>query len=300
MESKEYSRSSLGQVVELLNICFPEKKVTERSFLWKHYDGFFNGKTTGMIATDGEKICSFVCFTPTIIAKNKNINQNFYSCAVQATHPNYRRQGIVSCLTQQIEKKIGPNVSYIGFSNNSGLKIDKFSKKISYNILGRMATQYVFSLPYRTNLNIKKTNSISLKNIELSNYFSIIKDDKYLNWRYARNPKNKYEYVKILKNEEIIGYIIYKENRLKYEVIDLLLKNNDPELYNEVIRSFAGYSLNQGKILVSYSYLQNKFWRKSFPTASIKNNIDIYFTIKAKDPDLSNLDNWIIQGGDIQ
>lgn len=300
MKNKEYDQSCLGQTVDLLNVCFPEKKVSERSFLWKHYDKFFNGGSVGMAAFDGEKMCSFVCFTPVIIAAGKNNIQNFYSCAVQATHPKYRRQGIVSRLTQLIEKKIGSNAAYIGFSNDSGLMIDKFSKKINYKVLGQMATQYVLSFPYKTKLAIKKTNKISLENIEFSNYFGVIKSNEYLNWRYVRNPKNKYEYFKILKGEGIIGYIIYKNSRLKYEVIDLLLNTNDTKLYNEAIKAFAGFSLSRGKVFVSYSYLENKFWQGCFPASSIKNKISLYFTIKTTDSSLEDPNRWIIQGGDIQ
>lgn len=300
MENKEFNNSYLNQAISLLNTCFPKKQVSEKSFIWKHYDIFFNNKTISMIATDSGKICSLVCFTPVLIAKGKIVCQNFYSCAVQATHPNYRRQGIISGLTKLAEKRIGSSVSYIGFSNNNGIKIDKFSKKINYKILGQMNTRYVLSLPYKTSLVIKKTDKISWQKNECSNFFALFKNDEYLNWRYAQNPKNNYKYFKILKDKDIIGYIIYKNDKIKYEVTDLLLKNYDAKLYNEAIRSFAEFSLRQGKILVSYSCLENKFWQECFPILSFKNKISVYFTIKTANTCLLNLDNWIIQGGDIQ
>lgn len=300
MEYKKYDQFYLKQIIDLLNICFPRKKISEKSFIWKHYNKIFNDKTLGMMAIDNEKVCSFVCFVPIAITRGGNILENIYSCAVQATHTEYRRQGIVSDLTQLIEKDLASGTVYLGFSNEDGVKIDKFSKKINYKILGQLNTKYVLSLPYKTNLEIKKVEKIIQKNNYYSDYYNILKDNDYVNWRYVENPKNEYEYYKVTKNPEEIGYIICRDKKTGYEVLDLLLINNDKKLYAETIKSFSKFSLSQKKIYSSYSYLPNKFWGKCFPVVSIRKKTNIYFTIKTTDANLLNIDNWIIQGGDIQ
>ncbi len=299
MEYKEYNPSHLDQVVDLLNICFPKKQISKKTFLWKHYDKVFK-KTLGMVAIDREKICSFVCFTPIVISKDNNIYQNFYSCAVQATHPDYRRQGLVSKLTQLVEKKLGNNIGYIGFSNTNGVKIDRFSKNINYRILGQMASQYVLSLPYKTNLKITKTDSIFLQTTIASNYYGIFKNNDYFNWRYTRNPKNQFLYFSITKNANIIGYIVCKNQKTRYEVMELLFNKFDSKTYNETIKAFANYAFYHRKTITSYSYLQNAFWSNQFPFISLKKKISIYFTIKSQDNHFLKLDDWIIQSGDIQ
>jgi len=302
MEYKEYKKEHLSQVVELLNKCFPNKNITEQSFLWKHFDCFFDNKSVGMVATEGDKVCAFVCFTPIDILNGENIYNNFYSCAIQATHPDFRRRGIVSKLTLLAEEKIGPVAEYLGFSNNDGVKIDKFSKRINYKILGQMATRYVLSFPYTTSLVVKQTGKIDLlsKNSYGKNGFGILKNNKYLKWRYTDNPKNTYEYFKISKDSVVVGYIVCKNSKIKYEVNDVLLFENEAKMYRETIKAFSKFSISRGKLFVSYSYLQNKFWDKCFPAFSITKKINIHFTIKTANTDLEDVDKWIIQGGDVQ
>lgn len=300
MEYREFNQAYLNQVVNLLNICFSDKNINTSSFLWKHYSAFFNNKSVGMVAIDKDHICAFACFTPIFVTNNKNIYQNFYSCAVQATHPDYRRKGVISSLTQAIEKKLGYQAEYIGFSNNDGIKIDKFSKKIGYKILGQMTTRYVLSLPYKTNLQIAQVDKIFAENITISNYLGILKNSDYLKWRYLENPKNKYKYFEVKNKNVIIGYIICKNNKIKYEVSDLLVNSDNMEELNLIIKSFAMFAFLKGKIIVSYSYLPNNLWIKSFPFLSLSKNVPIYLTIKTTKTDLLDINNWIIQGGDIQ
>jgi hypothetical protein len=299
MEYKEFNLSYIDQVIDLLNLCFPEKKITKKSFLWKYCNNFFNGKSLGMIAVDNEKVCAFVYFTPIYITNNKE-TLNFYLCAIQCTHPKYRRKGIISDLTQIIEKKIGDNVGYLGFSNNSGIKIDRYSKKIQYKILGKFSKKYVLSFLYKTNLEIKKVDKISKEIIYNSNYFGILKNIDYLNWRYLNNPKRKYEYFEIRDKKVTIGYLVCISDRIKYEVLDLLLNNYDPSIVNLAIRSFAKFAFVHGKLFVSYSYLPNNFWNKCFPILSFSRTIPFYLTIKANNNDLNDVNNLIFQGGDIQ
>ncbi|MFA6424156.1 MAG: GNAT family N-acetyltransferase [Candidatus Magasanikbacteria bacterium] len=302
MEYKEYKQEHTSQVVELLNKCFPNKKVTEKSFLWKHFDKFFNNKSVGIVALEEGVVCAFVCFTPIAIVNGENIYNHFYSCAIQATHPDFRRQGIVSKLTLMVEDKLGPAVEYIGFSNSEGVKIDKFSKKINYEILGQMATKYVVSLPYFSNFHIKQIDEINFqpKSQHNTSGFLILKNNEYLKWRYKNNPKNIYEYFEISKEDVVAGYIICKNSKLKYEVNEVALFENKEKTYKEAIKAFSKFSINRGKFFVSYSYLQNKFWKQCFPLLSFTKKINIYFTIKTADTNLEDVDKWRIQGGDVQ
>lgn len=300
MEYKVFDLSLIEKVVGLLNLCFPKKNISAVSFVWKHIDEFFNDKSLAMVAVDGDKVCAFVCFTPTVISRNDKKYENFYSCAVQATHPDYRRRGLVSDLTQLIEKRLGSEAQYLGFSNEDGVKIDKFSKKIAYEILGQMATKYFLSWPHKTSLKVKSVKELPLKIAYNSARFGILKNREYLEWRYEKNSKIRYKYLEVRKGAAIQGYIICKKHGIKYEVSELLLKNDSVELYKEAIKAFSGFSLSQGVVLASYSFLQNKFWSQVFPSGSLTKKVAIYFTVKTPNQDLKNSDNWIIQGGDIQ
>ena len=300
MEYKEYIDHYISQVVELLNICFLNKTIIQKSFIWKHFDTFFKGKSIGVVAIDNGTICSFVCFTPLFITKGYTNIGDVYSCAVQATHPKYRRKGIVSHLTKIIEKNLGSKVHYVGFSNIEGVKIDTFSKRINYKIIGQMATQYVLSFPHKSLFQIKEIKEIPSSFVNHSNYLSIEKNDTYITWRYKKNPKNKYLYFSVYKNTAISGYLICLDTQFGYKVMDILLDTTNSKQYSEIVKSFSRYAMKQGKIFTSYSYLPNVFWKTVFPFISMKKAIEIYFTIKSKNNHLLKKDNWMVCAGDIQ
>jgi hypothetical protein len=143
-------------------------------------------------------------------------------------------------------------------------------------------------------------DKIFAENITISNYLGILKNSDYLKWRYLENFKNKYEYFEIKDRNVIVGYIVCKNKKIKYEVSDLLLNGEKTEELNLIIKSFAKFAFLKGKIIVSYSYLPNNLWMKSFPFFSLSRNVPIHLTIKTTKTDLLDINNWIIQGGDIQ
>lgn len=298
MKLRKYIDTDARRVVDLLNLCFPHKKITVDTFLWKHFDVFFQNRSLCYVAEEKQTICSFACFTPMDI-QHRHTTRRFYSCAVQATHPKYRRQGWVTQLTQLIEKELGASTEYIGFSNSDGVKIDLNSKKINYDIVGQLYTRYVPSLPYISTIRIVKTDTpeIPLMNFP---YLSVNKTKAYSLWRYGRNQKGHYEYFSLYKDEQPIGFLICRTKKHRYEVKELLIPSCHQNDYVEAIKSFANYSFLHGKLLVSYTYLESSFWQHVFPIVSRARAIPIFLTVKSTDLETKNPDNWFIQGGDIQ
>ena len=299
MEYQRYENKYLKDAVNLLNTCFKNRKITEKSFLWRHFYDFLKHSSASMVAIGNGKVNSFVCFTPlTVTDKNKK-EHNFYSCSVQATRKEFRRQGLVTKLTQLVEKKLGESTNYMGFSNSSGVKIDKFSQKISYRIIGQMTTQYVVSYPYKINLQLNKISTLPKVKISYPPYFGLKKDSSFLNWRYSEHPKIKFEFLEITKNSLPIGHLVYKKGRKINEVSNILLKNYNPKMYREIVRAFANFSFKQNRLLTSYSFLKNKFWDKCFPKLSFRQKNEFHFTLKTKNLAMQDAENWLIQGGDI-
>jgi hypothetical protein len=300
MEYRTFSAVYLKRVLALLQICFPENAIQEQSFLWKHFDEFFRDASVAMVALDGDAVCAFVCFSPVSIVQGTRHCGSVYRCAVQATHPNFRRRGIVRDLTLKIEEHLGPDTRYIGFSNESGVKIDRHSKSIQYQIVGQIVTRYVLSFPYVSPLIIKASDTIPILSQGDSAYFQLLKDSRYTDWRYRRNPKYNYSYFSVLNRSGVVGCIVCKERPFLLEVVDLLLPKDDPVLYFDTIRAFSAYAFRRMKFLISYSYLPNAFWSRSFPAMSLMKKIGYYLTVKASDKDLCDPERWIIQAGDIQ
>lgn len=299
MKFYKYNKKYQTQVIDLLNISFPGKNITEESFIWKYFDEFFNKRAVSMVAVKEDKVVSFVCFVPISIQKGKKCVKDFYSCAVQATHPDFRRQGLVSKLTKSIEKKLGESVSYLGFSNNAGVMIDRYSKTIQYEILGQLYTQYIFSFPYKTELNIEKVDKPSeIEN--KSDHYQILKNKEYLTWRYFENPKIDYSYYKVVKRKTLVGYIIARKSTFRFEIIDLILDEVDEQAFLEVLKLVSSFAFKQKKFLVTFSYFNNGFWEKTIPGFSFQKKQQSYFTIKSSNAEVLNIKDWLLQLGDIQ
>jgi hypothetical protein len=228
--------------------------------------------------------------------------KNIYSCAVQATHPHYRRKGIVSHLTEIIESKLNSRpIDYIGFSNTDGLKIDLFSKRINYKIIGQMATQYVPSfISIDTSLDVKRVKRIPSSFIHYAPYYCIKKNADYIRWRYVNNPKTEFIIFEICDKNTSVGFIICIDGYLKYSVVDILAKNFDSKILSKIVKAFSYYAIKNGKPFISYSYLQNSFWDGIFPFFSIRRLLPIYVTFKTAKHIMLQKENWIIQEGDIQ
>lgn len=295
---KKYKDADKKDVVKLLNICFGDKSITDKSFTWKHFDNFFEKKEQAVVVKDGDRVVSFVCFTPIEIYDGGNI-ETVYSCSVQATHPEYRRMGIVTKATKIIESKLNKNTIYMGFSNDSGVKIDKYSKNINYEILGKMKTSYFLPFISKTNLthNVidfipKEANSLN------SNLLSIYKDHNYLNWKYIKNPKGKFIYLEIKKSGVTVALVILKKVDLKMEIS--LVITNKIDLITCIFKEVFNFSIFQGAVLCSFSYLDNCIWRNVLPKFKVSRPIEMYFTLKSSKQKYLKLNNWFIQGGDIQ
>lgn len=296
---RSFSKDYETEVLRLLNICFPLNQITKESFEWKHLDKFFQGRQKAMIALDADKVCAFVCFNPLVVV-NKDNRLEYYSCSVQATHPDYRRRGIITELTKAIEKELGPDTNYFGFSNESGVKIDFHSKTIGYKVLGQMRTRYILPSPLKNRYRIHKVKGVTSKvNLSINdNLFFLERSNQYFDWRFIRNPKVKFEYYEIYKKEKFIGVVVMKKSKYKYEIIKILPLRLD--FLKDIINAVSHIAYKKKVALISFSYLPNHVWKSVFPALSISRKIEMYFTVKSLDENTQKVDNWLIQGGDIQ
>ena len=297
MNLKKYQDEDCERVVELLNLCFAGKKITSQSFLWKHFDAYFQNGSLAFLAEEKNKAVSFVCLIPNLIY-HQNHKLQFYSCAVQATHPDFRRRGLVSKLTTQVEELLGASANYYGFSNDSGVNIDRYSKNIPYQIIGQLVTAYLPAHPF-SRLKTQKVLHIpkSFLDDSASSFLEMHKDTAYLDWRYLRNPKTTYIYLEVSEAQQIIGYVIAKKCKLKYEVSEIIAPKKNA-VFQKILNAFSRFTFQNGKGFYSITYLPNLFWKKSVPPFSVKRKISIYFTLKSFHVS-GNANDWILQGGDI-
>jgi Acetyltransferase (GNAT) family len=288
--------------VDLLKLCFPDQNITNESFLWKHFDEFFEGQTVAFVAQESDLIIGFVCFTPFEILDNENVTKTWI-CAVQACHPDFRRRGIVKELTLQCEKIIGKQETYIGFSNALAVKIDQNSKSINYQIVGQMQETILLPSLFSQGYSIKIENHFNEKwqsyvNIlNLRNIFQFSHFSQFTNWRYINNPKVKYFYLEIhTGNKLCVTAIIHKTNHfVEIDQITFCGSNKSKEILQSITNHFFQQEFKFTKI----KYLPNQLWQGILPKIKIVRKMETYLTIKTQNLELKNFEKWIITGGNI-
>jgi hypothetical protein len=303
MNFREYTSEDSGQVVDLLNLCLERKsfdKITIESFEWKHFDKFFDGKTVAFLAEDEVEIVSFVCFTPIILNNQKTL----WNCSIQATDSRFRRKGIVTKLTKLCEQKIQEITqkiqnNYIGFSNQSGIKIDQNSKSIGYQVLGQFNQLKVLPNPIDFISKILPWTYNNLNKIQNQNsksHLTWFKNRDYLLWRYDNNPKLNFTKLQLNRFE-----IYLKMSKFKVEIYDIIGFDNSNNVDNllDIINFVRREYLS--KIITIY-YMENEFTKLIFNRNRLlcfNKKIPIYFTVSSNDNQLLNGDNWVLLRGDI-
>jgi hypothetical protein len=292
MTYKKFQIEDCDQTVDLLNLCFTDTTISRESFLWKHFDPFFESKTVAYIAIKDEIIVGFVCFTP---FTNNVTDKDFWVCAVQATHPDYRRQGIVKELTKLCESDIGQEANYVGFSNASGVKIDQNSKSIQYAIIGQIHQAFVLPHFFKSNLEFSEVEDFANFTND-AKLVTFLKDQQYVNWRYKFNPKVKYKFVTISQDSKVVANCIFSVGS-KFMELRCLDSKVDSSCKN-LIKAIANYCLFKKTRLLKIAYLPNSFWDQTLPLTCVRTQLERYLTVKSPDQRLLNKDNWYILGGD--
>jgi Acetyltransferase (GNAT) domain len=307
MNFRPFRSEDTQSTIKLLNLCFLGQNITKESFLWKHFDDFFEGKTVAFVAQKSDLIVGFVCFTPFKIL-NSGIVQTAWVCAVQACHQDFRRRGIVKELTLECEKIIGNNEIYIGFSNASGVKIDQNSKSINYQIVRQM--QQTVLLP-----NFNKHHSVILNSIQnlkdinikinpnlicsssFKNTIQFSYSPQFINWRYVNNPKVKYQYLEVKIKDILCATAIIHKTNYFVEVDQIIFY--DQNNAKEILQSITNHFFQRKFKLTKIQYLPNQFWNNILPTIKFTKKLETYLTIKSSNLGLISASNWIIIGGDV-
>lgn len=298
--TRAYKKTDLKNVVQLLNTCFPKNNVTTNSFSWKHFHSIFSNQTRCRVAIVQDQLAAVACFLPLKIQHGQK-TLRFFSCAVQATNPAYRRQGLITKLTQEIEAELPIDTNYLGFSNSDGVKIDQFSKKINYKIVGTFSTSYFLPF-FRSDkkFQFKEVSSMQKRFIPQSQgkFLEIDANVEYVQWKFVENPKRTYLFFEIHNKEKCVGYVITENLGWKIAIVKIIaaVKYIQPQLFE----SFSNYIWSNTKRLTVFSYLKNSFWQTALPHSLFSKPSNMYLTVKSKKKIFVNKDNWLLQGGDIQ
>jgi len=181
-----------------------------------------------------------------------------------AVHPDYRKQGIFTELGFHTFSNIRNDIPICtGFPN-------------IYAINGHLKSGWHFfdipllKLNIKSRLN-KKDNTIIHKGefgkefdkfwMRISGDYSniVVRDASYLNYRYFRKPVD-YEF-RVIRDEEILGYVVLKKYFDKSHIVDILAI--DDAILSELITASISFAINNRSKILSCIMMKDLFYYES-------------------------------------
>lgn len=269
------------------------------------------------------------------------------------THKDYRGQGIFPILAKKLYSEIGKNGIPITYGFPNALSYPNFMNKLEWfeisdvpiyirplnftsllnhylkiKFLSKIFSRFIdfffnFTLEKKkmdNNLKIKKINEFGKEVDDLWKLtkkempICIVRDSKYLNWRYFKKPEEKYDVFAIKKDAKLKGYIILKiEERfdLKIGLIVDILTNRSNMAYQDYLIKYAISYFKKKKVdIVSVIMYPHCRYYKSLKKQKFLKLLkrllpeDIYFGARLNNSKLNiqfikNPINWHITWGDI-
>ena len=291
------------------------------------------GKTIWIMAfnKDNDELIGSVSLLPKVLF----INKTKYIGAIMGdlmVHKNYRVFGpTISLLKEAVKSVSTKNIDFIyTIPNSDSVKVIQrvgFKNKIDINVLIRpvILEHYInrklqrlfikllyFLVDYVLALFSKQTYQINRYNIEQNAEFDtafnllwkkkklkncIFSDScqELLKWRYEQNPLGNFKIIKINKNSELDGYLIYsiRENEIKIHSLFAIKQENKEKLVRTLLKIAKNEKCKAIYFSISKrSTLKNKMLKHGY--ISSKNTMQVYW-IGKEDVSLSN---WEFEEGD--
>jgi len=225
------------------------------------------GKTIIEVATVGTQVVGHYSILPRLV----RIGGTVVSAGLAihaAIHPEYR--GLV--ILQELMKRIfyqchQTNMAFIyGFPNNNAWSV--YLKLFQWQRITELATlelpldnfQAVGSNAPRISLRDElyfddRYDSFQMEDL-LSEKTYVVKDKKYLNWRYAHHPQVQYQLLEAeTESGNLAGYLVlklYRKNHIMYgHIIDLYFIRSDLHLFSHAVCQALSWFIRQGVDIAS-------------------------------------------------
>ncbi len=244
-------------IIALMQQVYPAYSYNETFFDWQYTKNPYKKAKIFVAEKEGKIIGMYAC-VPHIILKN---NKTYPIWRVQEVmiHADYRKQGIFEGLMAYAQNRIHWSYKDIFWAFPNEKSFSHFLKQ------GFFIHSKVIFWEYKTE---DKTTNISLsydikekQNFDFiqenrylflvkseNKYLNLLKEEKYLTWRYIQKNKEAYFIYTIYKNKELKGYMVIKkyinkENESSLHICELQAINDEIE----IIESLLFFAITQKK-----------------------------------------------------
>lgn len=147
------------------------------------------------------------------------------------THPEYMGRGLFTQLANQLydHMKHQEYMMVWGFPNNQSHYT--FISKLQWKDIYEIPTmRFVINKKYKDTTEVTTDNDFELnyvKNKSLTELIHVVKDKRYLNWRYAQNPINKYTNFVIADKEYVSSFVVVKQYEEQLDIVDFQARDKE-------------------------------------------------------------------------
>lgn len=222
-------------------------------FRWKYAPPAGHGYVAAVL--EGGKMLSAIAIFPLEVASKDGQAIAWQACDT-ATRPEARGKGNFKKCLVDLKNKISRDQIFFGFPNQNSIR---GYRGIGWSELGLMSTWVrlnIFSSSWE-NENIEELRQIpsdydNFARALQSQCSALVKDSRYLEWRYFNHPQKPYRLLGCRRNGVFLGLISVRRadvmGRRALLIMDLICEHHDVKA--ELIRSAAAWGYEQGCRLV--------------------------------------------------
>jgi hypothetical protein len=241
LQVKKYNLGDEYKILKLFNDVF-NKEMSLKYWKWRYKK---DRKMYINLMLDGQKIVGhYALFPIEIILKNKVMRTGFSMTTM--TLREYSRLGIFKTLAKDLYLHCFNDLNIIwGFPNNNSLH--GFVKNLNW--IHVFDINMLIKDVYFGDEDINCSNRYINEIVEFSNEYNnlgfefarrydfiVNRNKDYLNWRFIKNPVNKYHILEYRKENILKGYCVYKlyKDELYFiDIVDILAIDNN--IFKELI-----------------------------------------------------------------
>ncbi len=317
---KKYDFKNTEILSNIYKECFGVNKDVEY-FEWK-YKLNPAGKAIGFIAEHEGEVAAFYGVIPeTYIVNGKTTT--FYQSMDTMTLPKYQRKGLfvkLAKLTYEYLENINKELSIIGFPGETSY--GGFVTKLNWRVLIKLNYVFLHKNLFKLNRIVKNETTFKVDRVDdFDERFDVYFNQRQpsikpihkllhrneLNWRYAAYSRNRYVKLRVMFEDEIVGFVVYTtddKNRVFLNCIDFVNISGNSKLLKMVMlyifdntKATYIYTLQPNEIslrnnLKRMGFVKN---RADFGPFSYKTPIILYGTKEYNDVDIFNVNNWNLQ-----
>ena len=332
-------------IVNLTNLVFGPSQLRLKRWFWEYKNNPFGFLES--VAEHNGQIVGHMGLVPVNMKIGDSIVRGSQGVEL-AVHPDYRRQGMFLTLAKTVLKKAaeeGIPISY-AFPNKpaylghlrygwfdvreittlmkclnvcSLIRPTVFTRDVliwGANCLPSIYKSKGYGPPAIEDLKIREVSSLNKridafwKDVSKSYGVIVVRNRKYLHWRYFEKPEADYKFFIAEKDAQIEGYMVLSIKTFKYQkvayIVDILASSGG--IFRHLIRSATEYSTKQKVDFIKCWMLKNHFYCKilnengficlryhrRFPRRLIA-RINSY---NFREPYKSAAENWYVTWGD--